>query len=496
MARDVIITKKNELEIILDCEPHILHELSESFSFDVEGASFSPAYRRRVWDGRIRLLNMSKQTLPAGLTYQLCKWCDRHDYTWDFKDNPYYGLPYEQDERIFADGVELFMNKIASVKPRKYQIETVFNALKEYRKTIVSPTGSGKSLMIYSICRYLKSIDKRTLIVVPSKSLVEQMASDFEDYGWDRDHVHKIYQGRSLATDTPVTVTTWQSVYGLDKSWFRQFDAVIGDECHQFKAKSLQGIMKKMPDCKWRYGFTGTLDGKQVHKLILEGLFGPVYSTVSSSDLMEKGFLAKLAVEVILLKHPHIKFDTYNDEIEWLGLCEYRNRFISNLATDLDGNVLVLFARVEKHGIPLYEMVQENTDRPVHLVYGMTDVKEREKVREVCETSSNNIIVASYGVFSTGVNIKNLHHIIFASPSKSKVRVLQSIGRGTRKAKGKDDFKLYDIADDFRKNGGRENFTLKHCAERIAYYVEQDFQYRMTTVPVGMSSSGASKLPI
>ena len=496
MARDVIITKKNELEIILDCEPHILHELSESFSFDVEGASFSPAYRRRVWDGRIRLLNMSKQTLPAGLTYQLCKWCDRHDYTWDFKDNPYYGLPYEQDERIFADGVELFMNKIASVKPRKYQTETVFNALKEYRKTIVSPTGSGKSLMIYSICRYLKSIDKRTLIVVPSKSLVEQMHKDFVDYGWDAKYLHKIYQGHSLDTDAFVTITTWQSVYGLDKSWFRQFDAVIGDECHQFKAKSLQGIMKKMPDCKWRYGFTGTLDGKQVHKLILEGLFGPVYSTVSSSDLMEKGFLAKLAVEVILLKHPHIKFDTYNDEIEWLGLCEYRNKFISNLASDLSGNVLVLFARVEKHGIPLYEMVQENTDRPVHLVYGMTDVTEREKVREVCETSSNNIIVASYGVFSTGVNIKNLNHIVFASPSKSKVRVLQSIGRGTRKAKGKDAFKLYDIADDFRKNGGRENFTLKHCAERIAYYVEQDFQYRMTTVPVGMSSTGASTLPI
>jgi superfamily II DNA or RNA helicase len=327
--------------------------------------------------------------------------------------------------------------------------------------------------MIYSIVRYLKSIDKRTLIVVPSKSLVEQMAKDFIDYGWDPENVHKIYQGHSKDTQAYVTITTWQSVYGLDKFWFRQFDAVVGDECHQFKAKSLQGIMKKMPDCKWRYGFTGTLDGKQVHKLILEGLFGPVYSTVSSSDLMEKGFLAKLAVEIILLKHPYQKFDTYNDEIEWLGLCEYRNRFISNLSSDLKGNVLVLFARVEKHGIPLHEMIDNGTDRPTHLVYGMTDVKEREKVREVCETSDNNIIVASYGVFSTGVNIKNLNHIVFASPSKSKVRVLQSIGRGTRKAKGKDDFKLYDIADDFRKNGGRENFTLKHCAERIAYYVEQ-----------------------
>ena len=337
MARDVVICKKNELEIDIDCEQHILYELQEAFSFDVEGASFSPAYRKKFWDGKIRLLNMTKKTLPSGLTYRLCKWCDKHGYSWDFKNNPYYGLPYEQDERIFSDGVELFMNKIASVKPRKYQVDTVFNSLKEYRKTIVSPTGSGKSLMIYSIVRYLKSIDKRTLIVVPSKSLVEQMAKDFIDYGWDPENVHKIYQGHSKDTQAYVTITTWQSVYGLDKFWFRQFDAVVGDECHQFKAKSLQGIMKKMPDCKWRYGFTGTLDGKQVHKLILEGLFGPVYSTVTSSDLMEKGFLAKLAVEIILLKHPYQKFDTYNDEIEWLGLCEYRNKFISNLSSDLKG---------------------------------------------------------------------------------------------------------------------------------------------------------------
>ena len=190
MARDVIIEKKNELEITLKCEQHILYELQEAFSFDVEGASFSPAYRKKYWDGKIRLLNMSHQTLPAGLTYQLCKWCDRHDYTWDFKNNSYYGLPYEQDDKIFYDGVELFMNKIASVSPRKYQVDTVFNALKEYRKTIVSPTGSGKSLMIYSIVRYLKSIDKRTLIVVPSKSLV----------GTDVQRLHRLWLGSCLSS--------------------------------------------------------------------------------------------------------------------------------------------------------------------------------------------------------------------------------------------------------------------------------------------------------
>lgn len=481
---DVRIEKKNEIDIVLDCEQHILYELQEAFSFDVEGASFAPAYRKKFWDGKIRLLSVHTKTLAAGLTYQLCKWLDRHGYTWEFVNNKFYGVPYESDERVFQEGVELFMSKISNVIPRQYQIDTVYQALREHRKTILSPTGSGKSLMIYAIARYLKSIGKRTLIVVPSKSLVEQMAGDFEDYGWDRDHVHKIYQGYSIDSDAPVVISTWQSIYGLEKKWFRQFDGVIGDECHNFKAKCLGGIMKKMPDAKWRYGFTGTLDGKNVHKLILEGHFGPVYKTTSSSELMEKGFLAKLKVEIVQLKHTPEKFETYNDEIDHIGNLYQRNRFVCNLANSLQGNVLVLFTRVEGHGIPMYEMMTNMTERKVHLIHGDIDVNVREEVRKVCEQSNGNIIFGSYGTMSTGVNIKNLHHVVFASPSKSRIRVLQSIGRGLRKTKDKDSAKLYDIADDFRKPHGQNNFTLNHLAERIRYYVDENFEYRVTEVPL------------
>ncbi len=491
---EVVISKKNELDIIFECEQHVLYEMSEAFSFDVEGASFSPAYRKKFWDGKIRLLSTHTKSLPAGLTYQACRWLDRHGYDWKFEDNQYYGTPYEMDNRVFYEGVELFMNKISGVKPREYQVETVFHALKEYRKTIVSPTGSGKSLMIYAICRYLKSINKKVIVVVPSKSLVEQMTKDFADYGWDADQfVHKIYAGHVKDTEKPITITTWQSVYGLDKKWFRQFDAVVGDECHNFKAKSLQGIMKKLPDAKWRYGFTGTLDGKNVHKLILEGHFGPVYKTTSSSDLMEKGFLAKLKVEIIQLKHTPEKFNTYNDEIEAIGNMYHRNRFICNLANSLEGNVLVLFGRVDGHGIPMHEMITNMTTRPIHLIYGDTKVKVREEVRAISETSSDNIILGSYGTMSTGVNIKNLHHVIFASPSKSRIRVLQSIGRGLRKAKGKNHAMLYDIADDFRKEHGRNNFTLNHLAERIKYYIDEDFEYRVSEMSL---NTGVGKLDI
>ena len=479
---DVVISKKNELDVHLDCDQHVLYELQEAFSFDVEGASFAPAFRKKYWDGKIRLCSVTKQTLPAGLTYRLCKWLDKHNYTWDFKNSEYYGVPYQVDEKVFYEGVELFMDRISNVKPRDYQVETVFHALKEFRKTIVSPTGSGKSLMIYGIVRYLKSIGKRALIVVPTKSLVEQMAKDFIDYGWDPDNVHKIYQGHSLDTKAPVTISTWQSIYGLQKGWYRQFDALIGDECHNFKAKVLQGIMKKCPDAKWRYGFTGTLDGKNVNKLILEGHFGPVFKTTTSSDLMDKGFLAQLKVEIVTLKHPPQLFATYNDEIEHIGEVEERNQFITDLTTGLKGNVLVLFTRVEGHGIPLADRIKENTDKPVHLIHGGVDVMKREEVRRIAEQHNDNIILGSYGTMSTGVNIKNLHHVVFASPSKSRIRVLQSIGRGLRKAKGKESVLLWDIADDFRSQGARNNFTLNHLAERIKYYVNEDFEYRVTEI--------------
>ncbi len=375
---DCTISKKNEIEIHLDAEPHLIRELSEAFSFDVEGASFSPAYRKKYWDGKIRLLSTATQCLPAGLVYQLCRWLDNHNYAWEFENNKFYGVPYEEDPKIVYEGVEWFMNNISVIKPRGYQVDTVYQALKEYRKTIVSPTGSGKSLMIYTISRYMETTGRRVLIVVPSKGLVEQMAGDFIEYGWSADNIHKIYQGHSLETTAPVTISTWQSIYGLEKKWYRQFSGVIGDECHQYKAKCLQGIMKKCPDAKWSYGFTGTLDGKQCHKLMLEGLFGPVYRTTSSADLMDKGFLAKLKCEVIILRHEARNFANYNEEIEYLGDLDARNQFISNLTTRLSGNILVLFTRVEGHGIPLHALISSTSgDRPVHLIYGDTKVTER-----------------------------------------------------------------------------------------------------------------------
>ena len=290
--------------------------------------------------------------------------------------------------------------------------------------------------MIYSIVRYFAEHKKSILVVVPTTSLVEQMYKDFADYGWDvESYCHKVYAGREREAKAPVVITTWQSIYKLEKKYFERFDCVIGDEAHQFKSKSLVGIMTKLHHAKYRYGFTGTLDGTQTHKLVLEGLFGPSYKIIRTDELMEKGYLATLNAKILLLMHDKKPFSQYEEEIQYLIGHEQRNKFIRNLAVDLKGNTLVLFSRVEDHGKVLYEMINSSVDehRKVFFIHGGVDVENRELARSITETQDSAIIVASYGTFSTGINIKNLHNVIFASPSKSRIRNLQSIGRVLRK---------------------------------------------------------------
>jgi len=308
------------------------------------------------------------------------------------------------------------------------------------------------------------------------------MYKDFEEYGWRAsEYCHKIYAGASKYVDSSVVITTWQSIYKEPRKFFERFDVVIGDEAHQFKAKSLTTLMTKLHQCKYRIGFTGTLDGLETNQLVLEGLFGRCSQVTKTHNLMKQGHVANLQVKILLLKHEHQTFNSYQEEMDYLVDNNSRNRYITKLAADLPGNTLVLFNYVERHGMPLYEQINSYTKRPVHLVWGGVDVDEREEIRGLTEQSDNTIIVASYGTFSTGINIKNLHNVIFASPSKSRVRNLQSIGRVLRKGKNKSKATLYDIADDISK-GGRRNYTLNHLLERVKVYNEENFDYEIIDV--------------
>jgi len=481
---DVVIEKKNEVYIKLTCESHILYELQPYFTFEVESAKFMSQYRSRYWDGKIRLLSVHTGEIYVGLLDKVIEKLKLHDYTYKFKENKFYGLPFEINESISKEGVKDYMSSICSHNPREYQVEGVYEALKYNRKLLISPTASGKSLMIYSIVRYYVDKKQKILLVVPTTSLVEQMYKDFQDYGWDSDsYCHRIYSGKEKTNEYPVTITTWQSIYKLERSFFENYNVIIGDEAHLFKSKSLIEIMTKLHHAKYRFGFTGTLDGTQTHKWVLEGLFGPSYKVTRTSELMKQGHLSQLDIRCLVLKHSPQKFETYEDEIQYLINHEKRNKFINNLTLDLKGNTLVLFSRVETHGLVLFNLINNNkrNDRKVFFIHGGVDTEERELVREITEREANAIIVASYGTFSTGVNIKNLHNVIFASPSKSRIRNLQSIGRVLRRGSNKTKAILYDISDDCTYNS-RKNYTLNHLIERIKIYNEEKFNYEIITI--------------
>jgi superfamily II DNA or RNA helicase len=481
---DIVIAKKNEVFLKIEAEPHIYQELSEHFTFDVPGAKFMPQYRSKYWDGKIRLFSTHTGEIYVGLLDKVVSWAKKWDYNVEFKNNKFYGTPLEENEMISYEGVKDYMTRISKHKPRDYQVDAVYDALRYNRKLLISPTASGKSLMIYSVVRYFAERDKKILLVVPTTSLVEQMFKDFQDYGWNaEDFCHRIYSGREKTNEFPVVITTWQSIYKLPRGFYDAFDVVIGDEAHQFKSKSLVSIMTKLADAKYRYGFTGTLDGTQTHKWVLEGLFGPSYKVTQTKELIDKGHLSKLQIKIIILKHNPQTFENFEDEVQFIIGHPKRNKFIKNLALDLKGNTLVLFSRVESHGQPLYESINNSVKdgRKVFYVHGGVGAEERELVREIVDKEDNAIIVASYGTFSTGINIKNLHNVIFASPSKSRIRNLQSIGRVLRKGNNKTQAVLYDIADDCTKNS-RKNYTLNHLIERVKIYNEENFNYEFVQV--------------
>ena len=489
----VTIRKINETFIHVECDPSIERELSEHFQFYVPGYKFMPAYRNRMWDGKIRLFDYRKKTLYSGLLKYLQEFCESRDYKCVTDARLARGLDPDLDYLLKKTPLFVQNNPI---EPRDYQLKALRECLREKKQLLLSPTASGKSLIIYLAVRFfLDLFEENVLIIVPTTSLVEQMYSDFADYssqdsGFNvEEDCYRIYGGADRHNiQQRVVISTWQSLHRLKAPWFEGYGMVIGDEAHQFKAKSLTSIMEKCINAQYKIGTTGTLDGTQTHQLVLEGLFGPVFQVTTTKELMSKDQLAQLDIDVLLLKYKdeyckeHRK---YQDELDFIVGYQPRNNFIANLALDQEGNTLILFNYVEKHGKPLHDILKGKIDdnRKLFYVSGETDVDTREMVRAITEKENDAIIVASLGTFSTGINIKRLHNLIFASPSKSQIRVLQSIGRGLRKSNDGRNTKVFDIADDLHwKN--KKNYTLEHAAERIKIYSKERFNYEIWDINI------------
>jgi superfamily II DNA or RNA helicase len=541
----VRISKADESFIHIDAERSVLMELSERFSFVVPNANFLTSVRNRYWDGRIRLFNLRTKNLYFGLHIHVRDFCKENGYECIYEDPIDVEIPFSVNEfRSMIASLKLSVMNDEGVRvditPHDYQEQAVIHAIQAGRTLLHSPTASGKSLMIYLLMRYYLAITKgKVLIIVPTTNLVQQMYDDFTDYAanisWDvQANCHMIYDGGEKQTDKRVVISTWQALavkepcpkelreiwtkaqikmwyqkapYILDESYFKQFNTIFGDECHLFASEDNQGggelieIMSKLSNAKYRIGTTGTLRDSKVHHLILEGIFGGVYQTTTTKEMMDRKKAAQLFIKVLQLQYPQeerkaMRKKTYQEEMEFLIGHNSRNKFIRNLALSLRGNTLVLFERVEKHGKILHKMLEEKVayGRKLFFVHGGTDAEDRNLVRKITEGEMDAIIVASYGTFSTGVNIRNIDNLIFASPTKAKVRVLQSIGRGLRLSARKTMVTLFDIADDlscWNKAGTevRDNYSLQHLTERVNYYNTEQFDYKMYKIQLEANES-------
>lgn len=489
---DIKITKKNHAQILIQCEdPGIHHELKEYFSFYVPGYKFMPKFKSGMWDGRVSVYDLKTRCLQSGLFDEFLVFCEKYSYRYEIVKSD-YGVPGERDTISISD-LEAYIARLKlPYEVRDYQFDIILEALNSKTGVCLSPTGSGKSLIIYIISRYIaENFRKKVLITVPTTSLVNQLASDFQEYGLNSDkHVHKIYSGKEKQEDKPFTISTWQSIYKLTSTYFSQYGAVLLDEAHNAKADSLTGIMGKAYEAEYRIGLTGTLDGNKTNELVIRGSLGPIIKGISTKELQDLGYLAELDIKMLKLKYSEFvrkgiaAVKDYQKEINFIVSNTKRNKFIRNLACSTTGNTLILFTLVEKHGKILNEMLQEkNAGKKVFYIHGGTDADTREDVRRIVSTEKNCIILASYGTFSTGINAPSIENIIFASPYKSIIKVLQSIGRGLRLHHGKEKCNLFDLWDDMTHKS-KDNYLTAHASHRLEIYAKQEFNYKIVEVEI------------
>lgn len=484
---DIEILYHNEIFCKIKCEKSIAYELQEQFSFFIDNHRFHPKVKNKSWDGKIKLLNLKTMCIYVGLINQIIDFAKNYEYsiTCDKK--------YKINEYSFESALE-YLNSIPNLPftPRDYQEKYYHHAIQNKRSILVSPTGSGKSFIMYLISK--KLFDKKILIIVPTITLVYQLVSDFKNYGY-QEYIHTICEGNERDVESDITIATWQSLQYMatDKKlpkrksqynpeFFHKFDVLLGDECHTFAADALKNISECLINCDYRIGLTGTLSESKTNTMVLTGLFGDSIQFKTSRELIDEGTLSEFKIKCISLEYPnefkklwHKKKISYQEEIAFYANNEKRNSFISKLAISLTGNTIVMF-RYHDQGKALLELIKKLTTRNVYYYSGEESGEERERLREIIENDTDCIIIGSIQAISTGINIVQLHNIIFASPSKSRIKVIQSIGRILRKSTISST--LYDISDDIRY-GQKKNYAYLHFIERLKMYVDQKFKYSL-----------------
>lgn len=484
---EIIITRLNSSFVQLDADDDVLHDINAFFAVYADGYLFNPRYKARVWDGKLRFFSINSHMLPSGLIPILEKFAKDNNHTIvkeDFND-----FESEFTEDAFKVNVQ---NALANsgMTMRDYQEEACKLALKNKFGILQCCTSSGKSMIIYNMIRNMLTYKriKRILLIVPNVSLVEQMYSDFKEYGWTdlQDSVEMLYSSKKPTFKLPVLISTWQSLQSIeDTSYFEDIDAVIVDECHGSKAAVINKILKMCINTEYRIGTTGTLPTSTADLLSITSVLGNVLYTITSKELIERGILTQMVIAGIKAKYPaefiaKNKGRSYPEEVKLVESYPGRTKVLDLIFkhTPKEHNVLLLCNHIEHVKETADWLKIHCPDRTIKIINGSVKADERETIRKEIENEEGTVIVATYGTCSTGLNMPKLHDVILYANSKSKIKVLQSLGRGLRKHNTKNKVILYDVIDDMSyhtKTRTIQNYLLQHWREREKYYKEQEF---------------------
>jgi superfamily II DNA or RNA helicase len=459
----------------------IREDLYQYFRF--EEPTFTPN-KFSKWDGSVRLYDKRSGKISYGLLSTVIAFAHDRQLTIDIDPAFKQDIKPITEEQIneWCDTLDL-RDGDNKISPYDYQRAGLYLAIKYSRVTLLAATSAGKSLLQYLIIRFHQQLNTgRILLIVPSINLVTQMYGDFKNYstanGWDADkNCHMVYDGRTPYTNKPVVISTWQSLKDLEPDYFQQFSVMLGDECHTFSGECLEKIGKNCTNAYSRVGLTGTLKKDKLHPLQVQQHFGPIRRIVTTKQLQDAGRAAKTQVHIIQLEHTtddRKNLDgEYQKEIEFLIGHPYRNKIIKGLAKTLKGNTLILFDRIDAHlKIVAKELQDEMPHKRVLIITGEVENDERNVIKAEMEVGEDIVLLASFGTVSTGVSIKRLHNLVFAHPSKSVIRILQSLGRLLRLHSSKDVANIYDIVD-VMMYYGKINHAMRHGAERLGFYTEE-----------------------
>jgi superfamily II DNA or RNA helicase len=505
MLKFVVTDDRKWLQLVHFDEEVERKQIELSLTKKIHNHFFHPLVKKKLWDGAICFVDKKgpQWRVPIGLWREILQIAEDYSLT----------IEVEGKSRIFHNELTLehftnWVNKFfedSTYKPRDYQIDSAWRILK-YRYSVSEiATSSGKTLISFLVLAYLKSnnLIRKFLMIVPNTNLVIQGTEDFVDFGLHKlgCKIQQIGGGAKQRGDCDIIIGTYQSLVKFDEEFFTEIDAVFVDEAHGTSSMSIKKIISKCLDSGWRFGLTGTLTKRgSAEYLTIQQFLGPLVMEITPKFLFDNNYATPVSVKVVIMdwlddeiknKLADLKLNSNNIEgnevynLERKLVIESKKRldFIVDFIIKANKNSLVLFQSVmNEYGKQIFHKIRESSQgKEVFYVDGDTEEKIREEYKSRMEKGDNKILIATYGTFSTGISIKNIHNIFLVESYKSEVLIKQSLGRGMRQMEGKEKVNVIDFVDDF-SSGKYENYLMRHSKARIDIYKRERFEYKVFNV--------------